>query len=120
MDHSNDQEMGRQKMFPISATIAGIAVVTIPLRDYAELLECRRRDQTRAPTKPPRRWDVPPRSPLERDAEVATFFSERFGTMDVLDIVEECRNRFGVERTPSRTAAYYFWRRLRDHASSGT
>lgn len=107
-----------QPPFPIPAIIAGIAVVTIPLTEYAALLECRRREKPCAAPAAARRYDVPPRSPLERDAEIAAFFSERFGAMDVLDIIAECRNRFGAKRTPSRTAAYYFWKRLRTKAAN--
>lgn len=94
----------------------GIATVTIPASEYAALLECQKRETARSASRPARSWDVPPSSPLARDAEVIAFFTERIG-IDVLKLIHECRNRFGTARTPSRTAIYYFWKRLRqeDH-----
>lgn len=90
----------------------GSAMVTIPASEYAALLECRKRELAREARKPARRWDVPPSSPLARDAEVIAFFSERTGS-DVLALLKECRERFGAARTPSRTAVYYLRKRLR-------
>ncbi len=98
----------------IVSTIAGIQVVTIPLAEYAELLDCRRRVGVQSDAA--RRLAVPPRSPIEKDAEVAAFFIERLGQADMLTILTECRKRFGSERTPSRTAAYDFWQRMRRQA----
>lgn len=102
--------------FPITATIAGVPVVTIATAEYADLLECRRLvAELREKGK---RFAVPPRSPIETDAEVAAFFAERFGRVDVMAILAECRDRFGADRTPSRTAAYAYWQRLRQRAGS--
>ncbi|MCK0195549.1 hypothetical protein MWN34_01335 [Ancylobacter sp. 6x-1] len=52
-----------------------------------------------------RRYAVSPRSPIESDDEVAAFFGERFGTKDMLSVLDECRAQFGAALTPSRTAA---------------
>lgn len=105
---------------PIVATIAGVEVVTIPLADYAALVECRRRleaiDATTAAAV--RRFAVPPRSPVEADREVADFLMERFGLTPMDAIRAECLERFGRDRTPSRTAAYEFWQRLRRRAEA--
>jgi hypothetical protein len=62
------------------------------------------------------RYSVPPHSPIEVDAEVKAFFMERFGKIKMFDLLGECKAKFGKARTPSRTAAYAFWKRLRDHS----
>lgn len=101
---------------PTSADELAIPVVTIPLAEYAVLLEAKTRIDTidaRA-----RRYAVPPRSPIQVDAEIAAFFKKRFGKERVEDIASDCRERFGASRTPSRTAADAFWKRLRDAAAT--
>jgi len=99
--------------YPIHATIAGVAVVTIPLSD-SDLIEKRSRLEKLGKTE---RYPVPPRSPIEVDAEVKAFLMERLGKVDVMDIISECKQHFGSKRTPSRTAAYAFWKRLRNGSS---
>ncbi len=97
---------------PPSAEPMAVPVVTIPLKDYTELLEAKARIDiidARA-----RRYSVPPRSPIQVDAEIANFFKERFGTERMEDIIRKCAGQFGVARTPSRTAAYAYWKRLRE------
>lgn len=107
------QDEGNPK-FPIYATIAGVAVVTIPLADYSSLLDAEAR-LTRFENA--KRYPVSPRSPIEVDSEVKAFFMERLGKVDMMGILSECRQRFGAKRTPSRTSAYAFWKRLRDFPS---
>lgn len=92
-----------------------IPVVTIPRSEYAALLEAKRRIDIIDARE--RRYPVPPRSPIQADAEIADFFKERFGKDRMEDIVRECARRFGKDRTPSRTAAYAFWKRLREGRS---
>lgn len=97
--------------FPLVATISGVPVVTIPLDDYRALLMSRDRlALIRAPAIP---FDLPSRSPIETDPVISTFFMERFGRMRMEVIVHECRRAYGKDRTPSRTAAYAYWKRLR-------
>ncbi|MCL8381766.1 hypothetical protein [Xanthobacter aminoxidans] len=105
-DHANEPEP-----FPLYATIAGVAVVTIPITDYAALLECQRREAHDSPA--PAVPAVPSRSPVERDMEVTTFLAESFGRGRLVEALEACRIQFGSNRTPSRTAAYAYWKRLR-------
>lgn len=52
-------------------------------------------------------------SPIARDAEVAAFLGERFGSAPLDDLLTACADRFGADRTPSRSAAHRFWVRLR-------
>lgn len=97
---------------PASAEADAIPFVTIPRSDYSELLAAKKRIDiidARA-----RRYPVPPRTPIQADAEIADFFKTRFGTDRMENIVRECARRFGAARTPSRTAAYAYWKRLRD------
>lgn len=100
--------------YPVFATIAGVAVVTIPLADYADLIDKKAKLAKIAKAE---RYPVSERSPIEVDHEVKAFFMERFGKVKVFDILRECQSTFGKTRTPSRTAAYRFWKRLRDQGS---
>jgi len=115
-NHADDPKKA-EVQFPLTATIAGIAVVTIPLAEYAALLECRQRVGAR--NEAAKRYAVPPRAPIEKDAEVRAFFEKRLGKMDMLAILADCRQQFGPKRTPSRTAAYDFWGRLRRQTADG-
>jgi hypothetical protein len=102
--------------FPLAATIAGVEVVTIPLSDYRDLLDCRRQlAELRVRADPKMRTA---RSPLDCDPELAAFLAERFGRMPVDRALDQCRARFGQARTPSRSAAFRFWDRLRGAKSS--
>ena len=100
--------------FPVHATIAGVAVVTIPLADYTDLID---KKVKLVKIGKAERYPVPPRSPIEVDAEVKAFFMKRLGKAKVFDLLRECQGTFGKARTPSRTAAYAFWKRLRDKES---
>lgn len=100
---------------PPSAEPLAVPVVTIPSVEYAALLEAKRRIDIIDARE--RRYPVPPRSPIQADAEIAVFFKERFGTDRMENIVSECARQFGKARTPSRTAAYAYWKRLREGRS---
>ncbi|CAI9400698.1 hypothetical protein ANOBCDAF_00541 [Pleomorphomonas sp. T1.2MG-36] len=101
--------------FPLHAIIAGVPVVTIPLADYASLLENSAKLSKLGKAE---RFPVPPRSPIEIDSEVKAFFVERLGKLNMIDLLRDCSSRFGASRTPSRTAAYRFWQRLRRTGSA--
>lgn len=105
-----------QDRAPESATELPIPVVTIPLAEYSALLEAKKRIDVIDTRE--RRYPVPPRSPIQVDAEVATFFRERFGKERMEAIITDCASRFGKRRTPSRTAAYAYWKRLREGRST--
>lgn len=104
---------GEPPPFPIAATVADVAVVTIPLTEYADLLKCRRVANTNALAA----FALPPRSRIEADPEIASLLRERLGKIAVSSIIAECLERFGARRTPSRTAVYDFWQRLRRRGS---
>ena len=99
---------------PIYTSINGIEVVTIPMSDYVELLDCRRRlgeitinhDQLFRPR----------RSMIERNPDVALFLAQNFGMKPVRVILQDCRRRFGRKRTPSLKSAYRYWERVRKEA----
>ncbi|MEM7426744.1 MAG: hypothetical protein AAF441_11655 [Pseudomonadota bacterium] len=99
------------------ATIGGVQVVTIPLSDYAELLEAQRElAEMRSVADLRKRRS---RSPLDQDREVVAFLAERFGRMPVRCVLEQCRSVHGDKRTPSKSAAYRLWQRLRGGSQSG-
>lgn len=85
------------------------ATVTISAAEYAELLAYRKRLEAFLPD------DLCPlrASAIERDQEVAGFLAGRFGQTTIDILLRECRERFGHERTPSRSAAYRYRDRLR-------
>lgn len=103
---------------PAYYTIAGVEVVTIPVWHYAELLECQRAmgvgrypfDQARTH---PALVAVDPRSRLFGDFEVAVFLFEAFGRVKLTDAVVACRQRFGIDRSPSKATIGRYWQRLR-------
>ena len=96
---------------PPVATIAGVEVVTIPLADYAALLDCRRQLAALHATR--ERSTASPRSRIGRDPELATFLAECFGRMLLYEAHAAARERFGAKRAPSRSAIDRYWRRLR-------
>lgn len=97
--------------------ISGVKVVTIPLRHYAELLESKRKLAERAVSE--KQVMLPYRSKIERNPEVAVFLVEKFGLMPVKDALRLCRREFGKAATPSLSAAYRYWDRVRKEASNG-
>ncbi|MBA3517987.1 MAG: hypothetical protein H0T75_10170 [Rhizobiales bacterium] len=97
--------------FPLSATIAGVEVVTIPATEYAELLDCRRRAAER--DFEAQRFMTPLRSRLDLDPEVAVFVAERLGGLTVAEVNKETTARFGAARTPARSSIHRYWMRLR-------
>lgn len=95
------------------AEIEATATVTVPLRDLRRLIDA---VLDGAASGTARCSPVPSRSPIAADPEVALFLVERFGSTPVDQILIECQSHFGQERTPSRTSAYAFWRRLREQS----
>ncbi|ABD87118.1 hypothetical protein [Rhodopseudomonas palustris] len=96
---------------PTKRTLAGVELVTIPVTEYAELLDCRRRlAELRAVQT---RFERRCRSPIEHDSEVASFIADRLDRMTFADIRAECVARFGAARTPSRTAIHLYSVRVR-------
>lgn len=57
-------------------------------------------------------------SKIELDQEVKTFIDDRLGRLTMEELLAACRERFGSDRTPSRTALYRYWQRLRQRAAT--
>jgi len=108
-DAPRESSIGSNGTLPAVATIAGVEVVTIPLAEYAELLECRRRVAEIGNLRSRR---LRP-SPIDHDAEVAAFLKAQPPEMTVKEVLEACALRFGTKRTPSKSAAYQFYSRGR-------
>ena len=108
---------GARPNLPCTATIADVEVVTIPLADYAALLACRDRLAAIEPT--PSGTSLP-RSPIERDAEVARFLTGRLGTGTIEEARAACVERFGHARTPSASALHRYWQRVRARTRAET
>lgn len=104
-------EAGEQPSWPLAATIAGVEVVTIPLRDYAALLGKERRLDGLRLTREQLHGN--PRQRIHRDPEVAAFLRECLGSMLLKDAHTACRVRFGAERTPGRSTIQRYWDMLR-------
>lgn len=50
---------------------------------------------------------------IDERPEVAAFFTNRREAKNADAIIEECQQRFGSDNTPSRSALYRFWQKLR-------
>lgn len=98
--------------FPLVARIAGVAVVTIPATEYADLLRCRA--QLNAIGGKAKKRTVIQLTRLERDPEVARFIESRIGHALLTEIRAECIARFGKERTPSSSALHRFATKFQD------
>lgn len=95
-------------------SLSGVDLVTIPVDEYAHFLEYKKRLSEASLGL--QAFAKASRSPIERDPEVATFLTERLGKMHVDKMLSECLERYGWKRTPSRSALYAFWKRLRERA----
>jgi hypothetical protein len=93
----------------VPTSVAGIPVVTIPLAEYEDLLQLRRRI---AELSPPALAPLP-RSPIEVNHEISTFIDARLGKMFISEIAKACRQEFG-DRAPSKSAIHRYWQRRRD------
>jgi hypothetical protein len=93
-----------------------VQTVTIPLTDYAELLDCRRRLVELKAAQ--RAFERPPKSPIDRDPELAAFIADRLGMAKLAEIRSACVAEFGPDRTPSRSAIARYWLRLRQQRAA--
>lgn len=100
----------------IKSIVAGVSLVTIPLSDYADLLDCKRQLAERAISHD--QVMSPARSRIERNPEVAVFLAQNFGLAPMKEILRRCRREFGRSSTPSQSAAYRYWAKLRKEASN--
>ena len=100
-----------EQPFPMSAVISGVEVVTIPVTHYAELLAVQSRYAHQLLNH--RQLSTPRRGVIDRNPEVAIFLAQSFGLKSVKTILRECKRQFGRDRTPSQTAAYKYWLKLR-------
>ena len=103
--------------YPKRETIKGVRLITIPLRDYVDLLDCKRQLAERVISH--EQVMSPRRSRVERNPEVAVFLAQNFGLLPMDEILRRCRRQFGKAVTPSSTAAYRYWEKLRKAASNG-
>lgn len=54
-----------------------------------------------------------PVSKVDRDPEVRDFLADRLGRLTLDQVLGECRQAFGTERTPSRSSIHKFWSQIR-------
>lgn len=90
--------------------IGGIAVVTIPVRDYEKLLI---KSQQLEIQQLRLKHFTPGRSSIDRNPEVASYLADNLGLVPLKELLNCCTLRFGSDLTPSRSAAYRYWARLR-------
>ncbi len=88
------------------ASFRGVKVVTIPLADYAALLDAKKRMDARDA-----RAQMFPRSPIEQHPEVRDFILAKFGKMKHPELIAACKSTFGW--APSRSAVSRFFQRSR-------
>lgn len=94
--------------------VEGIELVTIPLADYVHLVRCKQRLMESQISH--EQLLKPVQGSIEYNPEVATFLAMRFGVKPMKVILKECRRRFGKGMTPSQSAAYRYWQKLRNEA----
>ena len=98
-----------------SGEISGVEVVTIPLADYAGLLDCKRRLQETELTI--EQFVAGRKSIIDRNPEVAVYLVQNFGLVPMNDILRACKRKFSRSRTPSKSAAYRYWATVRKKSS---
>lgn len=84
--------------------VGDLQVITIPLTDYASLLDAQKRLLALTVRKFPR-------SPIDRDPILASFIRDRIGRMELTQIISDCVSEFG--KSPSRSAISRFSMRIR-------
>lgn len=96
---------------PQHNVIMGVPVVTIPLADYAELLDQRR--QFELAIMCGLLDDEGHATLFARDPEVAVFVATRFGLMTPREMVADIYKVFGEDRVPLQLSIIRFWTRFR-------
>ena len=76
----------------------------IPLKEYQAFVRTKLLKKAHQRPRP---------SFIDERPEVAAFFTERREAKNADTVIEECRQRFGSDNTPSRSALYRFWQKLR-------
>lgn len=76
----------------------------VPLKEYQTFVRAKLLKKVQQRPRP---------SFIDARPEVAAFFTERREAKNADVVIEECRKRFGPNNTPSRSAAYRFWQKLR-------
>lgn len=51
---------------------------------------------------------------IDSDEELRAFVNERLETHTFIELAKLCRDKFGLERAPGKTAIWNFWRRIKD------
>lgn len=107
---ASTQATGKSALPLGAATVSGVAVVTIPLAEYEDLLKvCRLHGEAEATASVPlfrRPW-------WENDPDVADFVRSILGTMPVQDMPAAVAGRFSLDRTPSKSAIFRYMNVLR-------
>ena len=96
---------------PEYRNILGVPVVTIPLADYCELLDCQRQFQEALGRNAI--GDNGESTLFARDPEVAVFVVSRFGIMTAGEIVEAVKEEYGEHRAPLIISVNRLWVRMR-------
>ena len=87
-------------------------VISIALSDYRKLIEDRLELKRLLANR--KQLEVPARSTIARNPEVGLFLLGKLGLEPMSEILRKCRREFGSGRTPSKSAAYRFWKSLRN------
>lgn len=90
-------------------------LVTITKQEYDELVAFKAASRV-----PLNVADVPSRSPFQNDPEVISFLAGKFGHVPMIELLEQCSSKFGWRRTPSASAAYRYWQKLRSERCCGS
>ena len=106
--------------FPLRGSLCGIDIVIIPSSEYVRLGGSETLSYDHHPVdasiaklvdkiRPFGGW----KSDIDKDREVALFVADAALSMSLSQAQSACIDRFGVERSPSRSGIARYWRRLR-------
>lgn len=100
----------------VLSKIKGVDFIQVPLAHYLDLK--RQSEGGHAPSievapVSPAQLAARAGSPIYLDHEVADFLYVEAGRLTIEQARTACRERFGVERTPSKSAIHRYWQRVR-------
>lgn len=105
--------MTEETRSPAVTVVDGVEFVTVPRTYFRDLVRQGGQAGNDAGISP-ERLHATMRRRVDQDEEVRAFITECLGRVTAVQAVTACRERFGAERTPSKSAVDRFWRHVRE------
>ena len=108
--------MTEEQRSPALSTVDGVEFVTVPRTFFRELVQRKGPGAGKGSGVgiSTERLNATMRRRVDHDEEVRAFITECLGRMTAPQAVTACQERFGAERTPSKSAVDRFWRHVRE------